>query len=190
MKCSRNPIVLVSLVSLAAAALLGVVSGCAGGWRHGAPAGAGSTSSPAAAPSSAARDTTQPGAAPAPPPAAGGTPSPSAAPPAPASGNPATATPAAGTARPPVVSADGVTFTFAGNASSVSLAGDFNNWSTTADPMVKQPDGTWAVTKKLAPGSYAYKFVVNGSTWKQDVANPQSKDDGFGGKSSVVTVQP
>ena len=55
--------------------------------------------------------------------------------------------------------------------------------------MVKQADGTWTLTKKLAAGTYGYKFVINGTTWKQDDANPESKDDGFGGKNSVVTVK-
>jgi hypothetical protein len=31
--------------------------------------------------------------------------------------------------------------------------------------------------------------VVDGSNWKQDTSNPESNDDGFGGKNSVVTVK-
>jgi len=89
----------------------------------------------------------------------------------------------------PVASADGVKFTFAGAADQVALAGDFNGWSTTADPLAKQANGTWTVTKKLAAGAYGYKFLVNGKTWKTDDANPESKDDGFGGKNSIVTVR-
>jgi 1,4-alpha-glucan branching enzyme len=81
-----------------------------------------------------------------------------------------------------------VEFTFAGNAQSVALAGDFNQWSPTTDPMKRGPDGAWTIVKKLAPGTYAYKYVVNGTTWKQDEANPNGTDDGFGGKNSVVTV--
>ena len=88
----------------------------------------------------------------------------------------------------PKLAADGVTFTYAGAADQVALAGDFNSWSTTADPLVKQADGTWTIVRKLAAGSYSYKFLVNGKTWKQDEANPEAKDDGFGGKNSVVTV--
>jgi 1,4-alpha-glucan branching enzyme len=97
--------------------------------------------------------------------------------------------PVSGKPSAPVAGPDGVRFTFAGAATSVHLAGDFNGWSTTADPMERQSDGTWTVTKKLPPGSYGYKFVVNGTTWKTDEANPASQDDGFGGKNSVVTVR-
>ena len=98
------------------------------------------------------------------------------------------ATAPAGKGRAPVVVADGVLFVFAGAASSVHLAGDFNAWSTSADPLAKQADGTWTITKKLAAGTYAYKFVVDGSTWKTDEANLEGKDDGFGGKNSIVVV--
>jgi 1,4-alpha-glucan branching enzyme len=108
--------------------------------------------------------------------------------PAPATGGAAPAPAVTGRAKPPEITAGGVTFTFAGAATSVALAGEFNQWSTTADPMARQPDGTWTITRQLAPGTYGYKFVVNGTTWKQDEANPQSTDDGFGGKNSVVTV--
>jgi 1,4-alpha-glucan branching enzyme len=97
--------------------------------------------------------------------------------------------PVTGRGRAPVVTAAGVTFTFAGEARSVSLAGEFNAWAATADPMTKQADGTWTIVRKLAPGTYQYKFLVNGSTWKQDEANPEARDDGFGGKNSVVTVK-
>ena len=98
------------------------------------------------------------------------------------------ATAPAGKGRAPVVVADGVLFVFGGAASSVHLAGEFNAWSTSADPLAKQADGTWTITKKLAPGTYAYKFVVDGSTWKTDEANLEGKDDGFGGKNSIVVV--
>ncbi len=92
--------------------------------------------------------------------------------------------------RAPQAGAAGVTFTYAGPATSgVALCGDFNGWATTADPMTQAADGTWTVTKKLAAGSYAYKFLVDGSNWKTDDGNTQTQDDGFGGKNSVVVVK-
>ena len=96
---------------------------------------------------------------------------------------------AAGTGKAPEVGADGAHFYFAGSYRTVHLAGDFNGWSTTADPLQVGEDGLWTIHKKLEPGVYAYKFVVDGSTWKQDEANPESVDDGFGGKNSVITVK-
>jgi 1,4-alpha-glucan branching enzyme len=95
---------------------------------------------------------------------------------------------AAAASRPPELTADGVRFFFAGNHQSVHLAGDFNDWSTNADPLAKGEDGLWTILKKLAPGTYSYKFIVNESQWETDPANPEATDDGFGGKNSIVEV--
>jgi len=57
-------------------------------------------------------------------------------------------------------------------AASVSLAGSFNNWSTTANPMARDSKGVWRATLSLDPGKYEYKFVVNGSAWLADPDNP------------------
>ncbi|HKI82936.1 MAG TPA: isoamylase early set domain-containing protein [Candidatus Krumholzibacteria bacterium] len=64
------------------------------------------------------------------------------------------------------------------SANSVALAGDFNEWNTTATPM-EDPDGdgTWSVVVKLKPGSYGYKFVINGGTWVTDPGNPRTGGD-------------
>ncbi|HYM79821.1 MAG TPA: hypothetical protein VEY91_00245 [Candidatus Limnocylindria bacterium] len=94
----------------------------------------------------------------------------------------------AGRARPPHVTPEGVVFTFAGNASTVHLAGEFNRWSTNADPLVRRADGTWSIVKRLGPGVHAYKFVVNGSVWTEDGSNPEARNDGPGGRSSIITV--
>jgi 1,4-alpha-glucan branching enzyme len=109
---------------------------------------------------------------------------------APAAASAPAATPAATTGKGarPAATPEGVTFTFAGAADQVTLAGDFNGWSTTTDPLTKQADGRWTITKKLAAGRYGYRFLVNGSTWKLDEANPDTQDDGIGGKNSVVSV--
>ncbi|MCF7918833.1 MAG: alpha-glucosidase C-terminal domain-containing protein [Candidatus Cloacimonetes bacterium] len=73
------------------------------------------------------------------------------------------------------------------SATSVNVAGEFNGWSTTDDPMTKKGD-TWQIELNLEPGKYMYKFVVNGSEWKADPENPDVADDGFGGQNSVLTA--
>ncbi len=109
---------------------------------------------------------------------------------APAAAAPAAGTPvASGKGRAPVQTAEGVLFTFGGAARSVSLAGSFNGWQLNADLLAQQADGSWTITKRLAPGAYEYKFLVDGTTWKIDEANPDTKADPFGGKNSVVTVK-
>ena len=80
-----------------------------------------------------------------------------------------------------------VTFTYeAPDASQVFLAGEFNGWSDAANPM-ENKDGVWTLTLDLEPGSYQYKFVVDGQ-WNPDPNNPATADDGFGGQNSVLTV--
>jgi 1,4-alpha-glucan branching enzyme len=91
----------------------------------------------------------------------------------------------------PEIAEDGVIFRyFDRDAARVSLVGDFNNWSPTADPMVDQNgDGEWTLVYNLPPGVYEYKFVVNGTDWIADPENPERVPDGFSGENSVVRVR-
>lgn len=57
-------------------------------------------------------------------------------------------------------------------AGSVSVAGDFNQWSTTETPLEKGSDGVWRAELQLTPGAYGYKFVEDGA-WRCDAAEPQ-----------------
>jgi 1,4-alpha-glucan branching enzyme len=103
-------------------------------------------------------------------------------------GGSAAATPAAATTASSTISADGTVFRYKGVANSVNLAGEFNSWSTSADALTKGADGVWTLTKKLNPGRYAYKFVIDGSNWQADPAATETVDDGYSGKNSVVVV--
>ncbi len=80
-----------------------------------------------------------------------------------------------------------VTFSHeAPGAAAVFVAGEFNNWSDSANPMTNT-DGTWVLALDLGEGSYQYKFVVDG-TWMADPANANTADDGFGGQNSLLTI--
>ena len=46
-------------------------------------------------------------------------------------------------------------------ANLITVAGDFNNWEPLTHPFVKQ-NGEWVCKLKLAPGTYQYKFVIDG----------------------------
>ena len=73
-------------------------------------------------------------------------------------------------------------------AGSVNLAGTFNNWSDSTNPMTgPDADGNWQITVELAAGTYQYKFVVDGQ-WRHDETNPAVTDDGYGGKNSVLEI--
>ena len=66
----------------------------------------------------------------------------------------------------------GVTFrTWAPNASSVFVAGSFNNWSTTATALSSEGNGWWSRDVGLVPTGAQYKFVVKRGTtsyWRND----------------------
>jgi 1,4-alpha-glucan branching enzyme len=92
-------------------------------------------------------------------------------------------------AQPPTMTPRGWRFSYADpSASSVHLAGDFNEWSTSANALEKGEGGVWYVVIPLDGGTYQYKFVINGTDWKTDPTNPETADDGYGGENSVVTV--
>ena len=51
---------------------------------------------------------------------------------------------------------------FAPQAASVSVLGDFNNWSPNAHPMKRQPDGGWTAQIPLVHGHHQYVYLVDG----------------------------
>ena len=71
------------------------------------------------------------------------------------------------------------------DSKSVEVAGEFNNWAPAK--MKKDEQGVWSFKKKLASGTYQYKFVFDGS-WEIDQANPDRVPDGQGGENSVKNV--
>ncbi len=92
-------------------------------------------------------------------------------------------------AQPRVVD-DGVLFQYANtSAQSVSLVGDFNGWSKHDHPMRKESDGTWTFTRRISPGMYQYKFVVDGERYENDPGNPAMVDNyNQSGKNSVFVL--
>lgn len=73
----------------------------------------------------------------------------------------------------------------------VAIAGDFNDWSTTSDPLFdREKTGQWTLIIPLAPGTYQYKFVIDGEKWIPDPGNQKRVKDGFDGFNSVVDVGP
>jgi len=74
-------------------------------------------------------------------------------------------------------------------AQEVLLAGDFNNWQperTVLDS--KEQNGNWSVDLPLEPGTYRYRYVVDGR-WQQDPYNDRTEVNPFGEFNSVVEVK-
>jgi 1,4-alpha-glucan branching enzyme len=72
-------------------------------------------------------------------------------------------------------------------AKEVALAGDFNNWDLKTHPMKNDGNGIWNKTLMLSPGTYEYKFLIDGN-WKEDPHNYQTCPNGFGTHNSVLKV--
>jgi len=65
-------------------------------------------------------------------------------------------------------------------AQSVVVAGSFNRWSKTANPLTfSKSDSTWQTRLTLPFGRYEYRFLVDGKRWMRDPNNPN-----YGGKNS------
>lgn len=84
-----------------------------------------------------------------------------------------------------------VTFLFrpTGEARTVTVAGTFNDWNSTANAMTDADgDGVWTTALDVPAGRQMYKFVVNGTDWHEDRTASELVDDGFGGFNSVMEV--
>lgn len=73
-------------------------------------------------------------------------------------------------------------------ASSVTVAGDFNDWSP-AEFSLRDPDGdgVWSGRLPLSPGLHKYMYVVDGE-WVTDPSAERYVDDGFGNRNALITV--
>jgi hypothetical protein len=83
-----------------------------------------------------------------------------------------------------------VQFVFANPvASTVSIAGDFNDWDVNATPLTDTDgDGVWTGRVALRPGLHKYMFVVDGEKWITDPQADSYVDDGFGMRNAVLSI--
>jgi 1,4-alpha-glucan branching enzyme len=81
-------------------------------------------------------------------------------------------TPSARPGMGPIIYEGGVAFrVWAPNADSVHVAGQFNNWSTTATPLASEAGGTWSRDVTGATVNQQYKYVIRRGgnvLWKRD----------------------
>ena len=88
----------------------------------------------------------------------------------------------------PVVDGTSVTFAYKNaDAGSVEVRGTMNSWDSGALMTKKNDCGVWTVTlSDLEPGSYEYKFYVDGE-WVSDPCNPPATE---GGNSTFLILDP
>jgi 1,4-alpha-glucan branching enzyme len=74
-----------------------------------------------------------------------------------------------------------------GKASSVFLVGDFNAWDHKKHEMNENDYGIYSQTLMLSPGSYQYKFLVDGQ-WENDPLNKMTAFNAFRGLNNVIRI--
>ncbi|UCG52698.1 MAG: AAA family ATPase [Candidatus Latescibacterota bacterium] len=73
-------------------------------------------------------------------------------------------------------------------ASSVSVTGEFTDWSMEGIPLERDPeDGLWKVVIGIDPGEYAYQFIVDG-IWIRDPGNRDFIRNELGEENSLLVV--
>jgi enterochelin esterase family protein len=78
-------------------------------------------------------------------------------------------------------------FVLTSTANSATVAGDFNGWNPSADPM-QRLNGTilfYLVKRFEKNARFDYKFVTNGNNWMLDPRNPRIMPGGFGANSQM-----
>ena len=72
-------------------------------------------------------------------------------------------------------------------ATTVAVAGTFNDWNPEAKAMHSSGVGNWWKETALAPGTYEYCLVVDGK-WMPDPLAKDFTPNPFGGRNSVLKV--
>jgi chromosome partitioning protein len=74
-------------------------------------------------------------------------------------------------------------------AERVRLVGDFCGWRLDgAVEMARTNEGSWKAETRLSPGTYHYKYLVDGA-WQPDPHNRCRESDPFGGTNSLLVVE-
>ena len=72
-------------------------------------------------------------------------------------------------------------------ATSVKLVGEFTHWEAHPIEMAPSHDGIWFAVVPLQPGSYSYRFIVDGE-WCDDPSAVHRVPNPFGSEDAVVRV--
>lgn len=79
-------------------------------------------------------------------------------------------------------------FHFDGPADSVSIVGDFNNWSEKQHPLHYE-NGRWLIQLTLPAGIHHYAFIVDGTKWVVDPHALFLENDEFGKQNGTIIIE-
>jgi 1,4-alpha-glucan branching enzyme len=72
---------------------------------------------------------------------------------------------------------------------SLCVCGDFNNWSETATPLARKPDGSWSAELTLDAGqSYRFRYKDNHGQWHNDPTADAYVPNDYGSENSVLDL--
>ena len=69
----------------------------------------------------------------------------------------------------------------------VCIAGNFNDWHPEVSEMIAMGSGKWIKDFELAPGTYEYRFVIDGR-WTTDPRSAHTVPNAFGETNSLLIV--
>lgn len=72
-------------------------------------------------------------------------------------------------------------------AREVFVAGSFNDWKPTANPLQRFGEGKWAAELSLPPGRYEYRFIADGE-WLDDPSAKEVVPNPHGGVNALLVV--
>lgn len=72
-------------------------------------------------------------------------------------------------------------------AKTVQLAADFTDWDVAPINMIRFSDGVWSTTVPLPPGTYAYRFLVDGN-WHDDPRSVKRHQGSTGAAEVFVKI--
>jgi hypothetical protein len=72
-------------------------------------------------------------------------------------------------------------------AKSVKVAGDFTNWEKNPIALTLTGQSDWSTVIELAPGRYAYRFIVDGQ-WHDDPASQRKVANSFGSHNAIIEI--
>ena len=76
----------------------------------------------------------------------------------------------------------------AADAERISVVGEFNGWSTVANPMERGEDGFVARMSLPIGRVYRFRYLLDGWRWQNDWAADAYVDNEFGGDDSVIDL--
>lgn len=77
----------------------------------------------------------------------------------------------------------------ASGASKIQLLGDFNNWDKSAEPMTQLKSNDFTATLELEAGKeYQFRYLIDGSVWKNEAQADLFVSNNFGEQNSVVST--